>query len=105
MRVDQSAIPQAPAGLPAGVATKWQEAYATVLSAHSHRSIDQARREALQAANELLRTPELESYSAAMALDAWHFQLREPSNDGRTLRVVTRHGDKYTFPIPEKESQ
>ena len=57
-------------------------------------------KDALYAANKLLSTPALTSYEQAMSLDAWHFVLRAASADGKTLRVVTRHGDKYSFPIP-----
>lgn len=102
--IDQSHTPQAPAGLPADVAEKWRAVFSIVLSAKLAREVglDAAKKAAYSAANELLYTPELKSYSEAMELPAWHFQLREPSSDGRTLRVVTRHADKYAFPIPEK---
>lgn len=108
--IDQAHIPQAPAGLPADVAEKWRTAFSDILHMRllheiprNHATaLDAAKKSAYGAANELLRTPELKSYSEALELPAWHFQLREPSSDGRTLRVVTRHGDKYTFPIPEK---
>lgn len=114
MKVDEAHVPAAPAGLPADVAEKWRAAFAQVLGARlAHEisrnhatALDEAKKVAYSAANELLRTPELKSYEDAMALPVWHFLQREPSSDGDTLRVVTRHGDKYTFPISQKgESQ
>ncbi|HEV7521992.1 MAG TPA: hypothetical protein VGP89_12915 [Candidatus Angelobacter sp.] len=98
-------IPAAPAGLPASVEKKWKQTYETAFKEAQEESPDDVttqRQLALREANRLLKTPELTSYSQTMDIDDFHFVLREPSKDGKTLRVVTRHGKKYTFPIPAK---
>lgn len=98
-------IPDAPAGLPAAVEKKWKQAYETAFKEAQEESPDDLttqRQLALREANRLLKTPELTSYSQTMDIEDHHFALREPSKDGKTLRVVTRHGKKYTFPIPAK---
>jgi hypothetical protein len=98
-------IPDAPAGLPASVEKKWKQTYEAAFKEAQEESPDDLttqRQLALREANRLLKTPELTSYSQAKDLEDWHFVLRAPSADGTTLRVVTRHGKKYTFPIPAK---
>ena len=95
-------IPAAPGGLPDDIATQWQEAYAKAFEAAMERwahDPDRVSRTASEVAGMLLATPDLGSYEEAMALPAWHFVLRAPSADGKTLRVVTRHGKPYTFPV------
>jgi hypothetical protein len=109
-------VPSAPAGLPQDVREKWEAAYADAFRksqpkgdysdmeiSRQHTEAHHARRkaDAIREANRILHTPELTSYAQAMSLEAWHFVLREPSGDGKTLRVVTRHGKKYYFPIPD----
>jgi hypothetical protein len=98
-------IPTPPAGLPAEVEKKWKSAYATAFKEAQEESPDDLTTQkqlALREANRLLKTPELTSYSQTMDIEDHHFVLREPSKDGKILRVVTRHGKKYTFPIPVK---
>jgi hypothetical protein len=98
-------IPAPPTELPLAVQEKWKETYEV---AFKEAEIDwphddaKHRHYALHAANRTLRTPDLTSYDQTIALEEWHFVLRAPSDDGKTLRVVTRHAKKYTFPIPEK---
>src|SRR4051794_1146436 len=94
---NQFEIPAAPAGLPKAVEKKWKETYAAAFKEAQDESPDdltQQRQSALRDANRILKTPEITSYSQAMDIEDWHFALREPSNDGKTLRVVTRHGKK-----------
>jgi hypothetical protein len=98
-------IPAAPAGLPAALEKKWKQTYESAFKEAQEESPDDLttqRQLALREANRLLKTPELTSYNQTMDLEDHHFVLREPSKDGKTLRVVTRHGRKYTFPIPAK---
>jgi hypothetical protein len=98
-------IPAPPAGLPPAIEKKWKDTYEAAFKEAQEESPDDLttqRQLALREANRLLKTPELESYSQTMGLEKFHFVLREPSKDGSTLRVVTRHGKKYTFPIPAK---
>jgi hypothetical protein len=98
-------IPDAPAGLPAAVEKKWKQTYESAFKEAQEESPDDLttqRQLALREANRLLKTPELTSYSQAMDIEDFHFLLREPSKDGKTLRVVTRHGKKYNLPIPAK---
>jgi hypothetical protein len=98
-------VPDAPAGLPASVEKKWKQAYEEAFKEAKNDWPDDEptqKQAALRDANRILKTPELTSYSQTMDIEEWHFVLREPSKDGKTLRVVTRHGKKYTFPIPAK---
>jgi len=101
-------VPAAPANLPAAVEKKWKEAY---VSAFKEAQIDwpedlpTQKQQALREANRVTKTPEITSYSHALSLEDWHFMLRQPSADGKTLRVVTRHGKKYTFDIPAKDQK
>jgi hypothetical protein len=98
-------IPAAPSGLPAALEKKWKAAYEAAFREAQEESPDDLttqRQLALRDANSLLKTPELTSYSHALDVEDHHFVLRAPSADGKTLRVVTRHGKKYTFPIPVK---
>jgi hypothetical protein len=97
---DQNGIPAAPGGLPGAVETKWKAAYQVAFTSMQGKDSAFQMQHALQVANATLATPELASYEDAMSLEEWHFVLRKPSADGKTLRVVTRHGDKYLFPIP-----
>jgi hypothetical protein len=102
---DKIEIPAPPAGLPASLEKKWKQTYESAFKEAQEESPDDLttqRQLALREANRLLKTPELESYSQTMGLEEHHFVLREPSKDGKTLRVVTRHGKKYIFPIPAK---
>lgn len=109
-------VPAAPSGLPPAVQKKWQTAYRAAFvesrarwqkaqevaeshGGHTNRET-QWHRDGLHAANALLVTPDIASYEQAMQLEDWHFVLRSASADGKMLRVVTRHGDKYTFSIP-----
>jgi hypothetical protein len=98
-------IPAAQANLPETVEKKWKEAYQVAFKEAQNDWPDDPptqKQQALREANRVLKTPELTSYSHAASLEEWHFVLRAPSTDGKTLRVVTRHGKKYTFPIPAK---
>jgi hypothetical protein len=97
---DQIEIPAAPGGLPGAVEKQWKAAYEMAFASTSHKDSDFQKQHALTVANATLATPELASYEEAMSLENWHFVLRKPSADGKTLRIVTRHGDKYSFPIP-----
>jgi hypothetical protein len=97
--------PPAPAGIPALVAKKWKKAFEDAFEEAQNDFPDDLpaqRQAAFREANRLLKTPELTSYSDAMDLEDFHVVLREPSIDGKTLRVVTRHGKKYNLPIPAK---
>jgi hypothetical protein len=101
-------VPAAPAGLPKAVEKKWKETYAAAFKEAQDESPDdltQQRQLALRDANRILKTPEITSYKQAMEIEDWHFVLREPSANRETLRVVTRHGKKYTFAIPKKEQK
>ena len=101
-------IPAAPAGLPPALEKRWKAAYEAAFKEAQDESPDDLttqRQLALREANRLLKTPELESYEQVMKLEEHHFVLREPSTDGKTLRVVTRHGKKYKFPIPAKSQK
>ena len=101
-------IPEPHQGLPAEVQKKWKGAYATAFAeAQNDWPEDSAmqKQEALRAANKILRVPDPSSYAEAMKLEDWHVILRAASGDGKTLRLVTRHGKKFTFPIPEKEQK
>jgi hypothetical protein len=98
-------IPAAPAGLPKAVEKKWKETYAAAFKEAQDESPDdltQQRQLALRDANRILKTPEITSYKQAMEIEDWHFVMREPSANGDTLRVVTRHGKKYNLAIPAK---
>jgi hypothetical protein len=107
MAENKIAIPEAPGVLPADVVEKWkaryEETYREAEIDWPHDT-DRHKSMALLAANRTLRTPQITSYEHAKSLEDWHFILREPSDDGKTLRVVTRHATKYTFPIPEGAS-
>ena len=101
-------IPAAPANLPQAVEEKWKAAYEAAFAEAQNDWPDDPptqKQQALREANRVVKTPELTSYSQTMGLEDWHFALREPSKDGKTLRVVTRHGKKYTFPIPPKAQE
>jgi hypothetical protein len=107
MTENKLAIPAAPRGLPDDVVEKWKARYAEEYREAEQdwpHDTDRHKSMALHAANRTLHTPELTSYEQAKSLEDWHFILREPSEDGNTLRVVTRHAKKYTFAIPEKVS-
>jgi hypothetical protein len=102
---NQIEVPAAPAGLPKAVEKKWKETYAAAFKEAQDEAPDdltQQRQSALRDANRILKTPEITSYSQAMDIEEWHFVLREPSADGKMLRVVTRHGKKYNLAIPAK---
>ena len=101
-------IPAAPANLPEAVEKKWKEAYAAAFKEAQNDWPDDVptqKQQSLREANRVVKTPELTSYSHAASLEEWHFVLRAASADGKTLRVVTRHGKKYTFPIPAKQQK
>lgn len=98
-------VPKPPAGIPEAVQQEWRLVYdATFRSARDQYPDDfeTQQRTALSEANKLLLTPEINSYDEAMSLEPWHFVLREPSADGKALRIVTRHGRKMILPIPGK---
>jgi hypothetical protein len=98
-------IPLPPANLPASVEKQWSKAYEDAFKEAQNDWPDDVpaqKQQALREANRILKTPEITSYSQAMGIEGWHFVLREASKDGKTLRVVTRHGKKYTFDIPAK---
>jgi hypothetical protein len=100
-------IPEPPSGLPQAAVERWKEVYEeTFKEAEIDWPHDDVRHRhmSLHAANRTLRTPELTSYEQTMELEAWHFILRAPSEDGKTLRVVTRSAKKYTFPIPAEKT-
>ena len=113
---DEIQIPAAHPDLPEAVQQKWKTAYrnaylasraswqkaAQIAVEHGGNTNKETQwhRDGLLAANAILSTPKLSSYEQAMKLEDWHFVLRAPSSDGKTLRIVTRHGDAYTFPIP-----
>lgn len=81
------------ASLPEDVKEEWRQAYHLAYGTHEQKCA--------LADSVVLHTPTIRSYEEAMALEPWHFILRESTPDGKTLRVVTRHGDKYLLPIPQ----
>jgi hypothetical protein len=103
---DKIEIPEAPGGLPAAVQKKWKATYESAFREAQDdypEDIITQKQTALREANKTLRFADPKTYDEAMALESWHVVLRAPSDDGKTLRVVTRHGKKFTFPIPEKK--
>jgi hypothetical protein len=101
-------VPTAPGNLPPAMEKKWKEAYVAAFkeAQNDWQDDEQMQKQvALREANRVVKTPEITSYGHAKGLEDWHFVLREPSADGKTLRVVTRHGKKYTFDIPAKEQK
>jgi hypothetical protein len=112
-------VPIAPSDLPAALQKQWQAAYSAAYlesrdkweraveiaaeqGGHTSIGLDTWNRDGLYAANALLATPEIASYEQAMELADWHFVARSASADGKTLRLVTRHGKKYLLSIPAK---
>ena len=101
-------IPEPHPGLPAEVQKKWKAVYAAAFAEAQNdwpEDSTMQKQESMRAANKILRVPDPTSYAEAMKLEDWHFILRAPSDDGKTLRLVTRHAKKFTFPIPEKEQK
>jgi hypothetical protein len=101
-------IPAPHAGLPDSVQKKWKLAYAQGFKdAQDDFPEDavQQKQAALRAANKTLRVEDPTNYGEAMKLEDWHFVRRSPSEDGKTLHVVTRHGKLFSFPIPDKEQK
>lgn len=92
-----------PAGLPESVASEWRMIYELQLEANLHRwphDPELAKRKALHGVHDaVLRTPKLNSAEEALALEEWRFVHRDLSADRKTLNVVTRDGEKYSFPV------
>ncbi|MFL6313722.1 MAG: hypothetical protein ACJ71W_16620 [Terriglobales bacterium] len=110
-------IPAAPGGIPPEVQKRWRDAYSAAFinsrnkykravgvaaehSGHTSKDPMEWSRDGLYAAAEVVSTPKITSYEQAIEMEDWHFMLRSPSADGKTLRIVTRDGDKYILPIP-----
>ncbi len=95
-------VPQAPANLPDKVKTKWEAAYRDAFTEAQrdepeHSALWAGR--ALRAANKVLHFAEPATYDQAMALEDWQFIHRDVAQDGKSLNVVTIHGQKYSFPV------
>ena len=104
---EKIAIPEAPGGLPDDVVARWKERYEEIYREAEidwPHDTDRHKSMAIHAANRTLRTPEITSYEHAQSLAAWYFLLREPSEDGKTLRIVTREAKKCSFPIPQGDA-
>ena len=100
-------IPQPPSGLPKDVEFKWKQAY--VLAFKDSQASDPENpgawsQPATREANKVLRVPEPQSFGDAMNLADWMVMHREQkkTKDGVVLNVVTRHGKKFSFPVPAK---
>ena len=94
-------VPEVPGLLPDNLKREWKRTYIEARQqAEEDGSLDLAGQvqQALREANRVLRTPKVESYSAAMQLEGWQVVRRDEV--GGVLKVVTIDAKKYSFPVP-----
>ena len=105
---DKIEIPEPQPGLPDRVVKKWKSTYEAAFREAQEdypEDVVTQKQAALREANKTLRFADPKSYEDAMKLEDWHCALRAQTDDGKTLRVVTHLGKKFTFPVPEKEQK
>lgn len=103
-------IPNPPGSLPDAVQEKWKKAYAAAFAQAKNDEPDGPesawRHVANREANKVLRFIDPSNYDEAMALEDWQVIRREEQKtaSGVVLKVVTRHGRGFSFPVPPKKA-
>jgi len=98
--------PEAPASLPENLHAQWKKSYADALEqARADEPEDPQRQRllALREANRMLRTPKCTSAADLRRLADWQVIFRG-ERDGQ-LKVVTRDGKKYSFPVAVRQAE